>query len=90
MEKSYIEVDVVVGYDRSYEEKTELGIVYGIELSETVRIPIEDVVDIVQSQVLRLDHDAARELVKKYKNVEYQKPLDRALEQDTTHEHGGV
>jgi hypothetical protein len=80
MGKSYIEVDVVVGYDRSYEKKTEHGVILGAEFSETVRIPIEDATDIVQSQVLRLDYDAARELVKKYKNVEYQKPLDPALE----------
>ena len=67
MGKSYIEVDVVVGYDRSYKEETEHGVVCGVELSETVRIPIEDAVDIVQSQVLRLDYDAAIKLVKKYK-----------------------
>jgi len=68
MKKDYIEVEVVVGYDRSHREETESGVIRGIELSETVRIPMEDAAAIVQSQVLRLDYDAASELVKKYKN----------------------
>ena len=67
MKKDYIEVNVIVGYDESHEEQTEYGVVRGIELSETVRMPIEDAATIVQSQVLRLDYDAASELVRKYK-----------------------
>ena len=67
MGKDYIEVDVIVGYDSSYKEETELGIIYGTELSKTVRIPMEDAAAIVQDQVHRLDYDAANELVKKYK-----------------------
>ena len=67
MGKDYIEVDVIVGYDSSYEEETEHGVMCGIELSETVRIPMEDAAAIVQSHIHRLDYDAASELVKKYK-----------------------
>ena len=67
MGKDYIEVDVIVGYDSSYKEETELGIIYGTELSKTVRIPMEDAVAIVQNQIHKLDYDAANELVKKYK-----------------------
>jgi len=67
MGKDYIEVDVIIGYDASYEEETEYGIMCGIELSETVRMPMKDAVAIVQNEIHRLDYDAANELVKKYK-----------------------
>ena len=67
MGKDYIEVDVIVGYDASYREETELGVICGRELSETIRIPMEDAATIVQDQVHGLDYDVANELVKKYK-----------------------
>ena len=67
MGKDYIEINVIVGYDSSHEEETEYGIMCGIELSETVRMPIEDAATIVQNQIHRLDYDAASELVRKYK-----------------------
>ena len=73
MGKDYIEINVIVGYDSSHEEETEYGIMCGIELSETIRMPMKDAVAIVQNQIHKLDYDAAIELVKKYKkykNVE--------------------
>ena len=65
--ENYIEVEVMVGYDQSHEEQTEQGVFMGKELKETVRIPIEDAKDIVQSTVYRLDYGAAREFANKYK-----------------------
>ena len=65
--EDYIEIEVLVGYDQSYEERTEQGVLMGKELKETVRIPIGDAKDIVQSTVYRLDYGAAREFVDKYK-----------------------
>jgi deoxyinosine 3'endonuclease (endonuclease V) len=67
MGKDYIEVDVIVGYDASYREETEHGTICGIELSETIRMSMEEAATIVQNQVHRLDYDAAKELVRKYK-----------------------
>ena len=64
--KGYIEVRVTVDYDPSYTEETENGVMVGREITEVVRVPMEDVVDMVQSQVCRLDYYAAREFVKKY------------------------
>ena len=57
----------MVGYDLSHEEQTEQGVFMGKELKETVRIPIEDAKNIVQSTVYRLDYEAAREFADKYK-----------------------
>ena len=65
--KDYMEVEVMVGYDSSHEEQTDRGVFMGKELKETVRIPIEDAKDIVQSTVYRLDYGAAREFADKYK-----------------------
>ena len=67
MGKDYIEVDVIVGYDPSHKEETEHGVMCGIELHETVRIPMEEAVAMVQNQAHRLDYDDANELVRKYK-----------------------
>jgi len=67
MGKDYIEVDVIVGYDSSYTEESELGVICGRELSETIRMPMEDAAIIVQNQVHGLDYDAASELVRKYR-----------------------
>ena len=64
--KEYIEVTVAVDYDSSYTEETEDGTVVGREITDVVRVPIEDAVEIVQSQVCGLDYYAAREFVKKY------------------------
>lgn len=65
--KNYIEVTVAVDYDSSYTEETEYGVAVGKEITEVVRVPIEDAVDMVQSQVSKLDYYGAREFVKKYK-----------------------
>ena len=65
--KNYIEVTVAVDYDSSYTEETEYGVAVGKEITEVVRVPIEDAGDMVQSQVSKLDYYGAREFVKKYK-----------------------
>ena len=64
--KDYIEIEVKVGYDPTYTEESESGLMHGRELIETVRMPIEDAVAIVQNRVDKLDYYAAREFVKKY------------------------
>ena len=65
--KNYIEITVTVDYDSSHAEQTENGVQLGREITEVVRVPIEDAVDIVQSQVGKLDYYRAREFVKKYR-----------------------
>lgn len=66
IQKEYIEVTVAVDYDSSHTEETEYGIEVGREITEVVRVPMKDVVDMVQSQVCELDYYAAREFAKKY------------------------
>ena len=63
----YIEIRSAVDYDSSYTEETEDGTVVGREITEVVRVPIEDAVEIVRSQVCKLDYYAAREFAKKYR-----------------------
>ena len=56
-----------MGYDRNYSEQTEIGLAKGEEISEIVRIPLEEAARMVQQAVYELDYSQAQAFAEKYK-----------------------
>ena len=65
--KNYIEIEVAVGYDKNYSEKTDIGEFKGREISKTVRLPIEEARRIIQESVRDLDYEQGAEFARRYR-----------------------
>ena len=66
--KNYIEIEVAVGFDNKYSEKTEMGEFKGREILRTVRRPLGEAQRLIQESVRGLDYAEAVSFAEKYEN----------------------
>lgn len=64
--KNYIEIEVAVGYDKNYSEKTDIGEFKGKEIYEVVLLPVDEARRIIQESVRDLDYKQAARFAQRY------------------------
>ena len=64
--KNKIKVKLAVGHDKKYTEQTQIGVLVGKDVEETVYLTKKDAQALLQRMCDKLDYQQSRKFVKEY------------------------
>jgi len=66
--KNKIKVKLAVGHDKKHTEQSQIGVLIGRDIEETVYLTKKDAQALLQNMCNRLDYQQSRKFVKQYSN----------------------